>query len=336
MALLSFEWVSSIIMILLSLVIVLSLEFHFKIGNDFRGARDFGWFKSFQNKLTDTFSGQDFFEGWIGILLILLLPPLLLAGFISLFDGVFYWLVYLLISVFILFLTFGPESLEKSLEPYFNAVENDDVQGAFLHSQEIASFDTESSNSDLNEDSDDNAVDDNASDKKGSDEKVVESVDINLPETDELVRNTTRTILIESQVRYFGVIVWFIFFGPYGALFYRLAHIYSGQCKKNEFDEHEPLIAKVIHWINWVPARITALLFLLTGDFVNGFYRVKDYMTDALSDNWQLIAETGIAAQSLDRGISERNVDENAETVELVNRTAIIYLVFAALMATLL
>lgn len=298
-------------MILLSLIIVLSLEFHFKIGGDYRGARDFSWFKSFQNKLFELFSGQSFFEGLGGIALILILPSLVLLGFVNLFDGVIYWLVYLLISVCVLFLSFGPESLENSLKPYFESVENDDVESAFKHSQGISSL----KSAKLNDDQENSA-------------------DSNIPETDELVRNTTRQILIESQIRYFGVIVWFIFFGPFGALFYRLVHIYSNLCQEKEFDEHAPLMEKVVHWVNWIPARITCLLFLLTGDFVNGFYRIKDYLTDALADNWQLIAETGIAAQSLDRGISERNSDENADTMELVYRTAIIYLVFAALVAT--
>jgi AmpE protein len=299
-------------MILLSLIIVLSLEFHFKIGSDFRGARDFSWFKSFQNKLFELFSAHSFFEGWLGIALILLLPPLVLMGFVNLFDGVIYWLVYLLVSVCVLFLSFGPESLESSLKPYFDAVENDEVESAFYHSQSVSRIKTPKT-------------------KEGEETPV----DLNVPEFDELVRNTTRHILIESQIRYFGVIVWFIFFGPFGALFYRLSHIYLNHCQESEFDEHTPLMESAIHWINWIPARITSLLFLLTGDFVNGFYRIKEYLTDALADNWQLIAETGIAAQSLDRGISERNVDENTKTVELVCRTAIIYLVFAALVATL-
>ncbi|PCI65075.1 MAG: hypothetical protein COB38_11830 [Gammaproteobacteria bacterium] len=306
-------------MILLSLIIVLALEFHFKIGNDFRGARDFSWFKSLQNKLFDIFSDKAFFEGWGGVTLILLLPPIILMGFVNLFDGVLYWLVYLLISVCILFLSLGPDSLEKSLKPYFDSVDKGDVESAFKHSQALSSLKYEKFNQ-----------------EKESDEKDdSDDVEVNVPEADELVRNTTRQILIESQIRYFGVIAWFIFFGPYGALLYRLAHIYSNHCQESEFDEHTPLMDTVIHWINWIPARITSLLFLLTGDFVNGFYRVKDYLTDALADNWQLIAETGIAAQSLDRGVSERNVDENTETLELVYRTAIIYLVFAALVATL-
>ncbi len=308
-------------MILLSLIIVLALEFHFKMGNDFRGVRDFSWFKSLQNKLFDVFSERSFFEGWGGVILILLLPPIILMGFVNLFDGVIYWLVYLLISVCILFLSLGPDSLEKSLKPYFDSVESDDVESAFKHSQALSSLRSAK-------------LDEKKETEEESSVDVEDSADVNIPEVDELVRNTTRQILIESQIRYFGVIAWFIFFGPYGALLYRLAHLYSNHCQEGEFDEHTPLMDTVIHWINWVPARITSLLFLLTGDFVNGFYRVKDYLADALADNWQLIAETGIAAQSLDRGISERNVNENTETMELVYRTAIIYLVFAALVAT--
>ncbi|MGB0495538.1 MAG: regulatory signaling modulator protein AmpE [Kangiellaceae bacterium] len=305
-------------MILLSLLLVLSLEFHFKVGSEYR---DFSWFEKLQNMLADAFAGKDFYEGWGGLFLILLLPCVILYGFVNIFDGVFYWLIYFIVSICVLFLSLGPTSLEKSLKPYFDAVDEDSVEAAYLHSQSISSLkgSVGSKSNDASEDQQENVAKDTS----------------NTPEVDELVRNTTKQILIESQIRYFGVIAWFIFFGPYGALFYRLAHLYSNQSKENEFDEHSPLIEKMLHWINWIPARITSFLFLLTGDFVNGFYRIKDYLTDALADNWQLIAETGVAAQSLDRGISERNIDENTETMELVHRTAIIYLVFAALVSTL-
>jgi len=297
-------------MILISLLIVLALEFHFKIGSQYR---DFKWFEKARNFLAEVFSSRSFFDSWGGICVILLSPVLILYGFVSIFDGIIYSLVLLVVSIVVLFLTLGPISLEKTFENYFESMDRDDLEGAYLHLKQDdvelgAVADTDIEPEEQNPDT---------------------------PENDELVRNATRKILVESQKRYFGVIAWFIFLGPLGALFYRLSHIYRDACLTSEFDEHLPLMDSVIHWVDWVPARITSLLFLLTGDFVKGFYRIKDYLYDADANNDQLISDTGIAALGLEMGVSTGGVDENHSSIELVHRTVIIYLVIAAVMTTI-
>jgi len=312
-------------MTLISLLIVFALEFHFKIGSEYR---NFSWFNKIQQYLSDRFSENDFFESWGGIAIILLSPLALLYGALNLFDGSLFWLLSLAISIAILFLCLGPLPLEKSFEHYFKAVENDDLEAAYLHlnrvgsSNEINKGDEITGNVDIEQD-----------DYSRQDEIGQNSPDI--AEKDELIRNATRKILTESQKRYFGVIAWFIVLGPLGALFYRLSYLYHAHCKTAEFDEHLPLMDQIIHWIEWVPARITSMLFLLTGDFVNGFYRIQDYLTDADADNNQLISETGIASLGLEMGINDGDVNENHRTMALVNRTIIFYLVLGAVISTI-
>ncbi len=279
------------------LLLVLALEFHFKVGNEYKR---FEWFDKIANYLTDRFSEKTFFEGWQGIALIILSPILVVYVILNLFDGYSYWIISFCVSFALLFICLGPKSLEKSFEDYFASMKRDDQEAAYLHIQGLC--------------------------------EVSENSDI--PEQDELVRNVTRKILTEGQKRYFGVITWFIFLGPLGALFYRLSVIYKDKCAANEFDEHLPKLVQLNHWIGWVPARITALLFLLTGDFMNGFYRIKDYLYDAEANNDQLISETGIASIGLEMGVSVGNVDENIRSLDLVHRTVIFYLVLAAILAT--
>ncbi len=289
-------------MTLISLLIVLGLEFHFKVGGEHR---DFTWFTKLRHYLAEFFSGKAIFDSWVGIALILLLPSILLYGVVSLFGGALHWLVLFCISVAVLFLCLGPKRLEDSYEPYFNSIAKGDLEGASYHLNEI-----------------------NVSLKR------IEKMEGG--EQDEIVRSATRSILIEAHTRYFGVISWFIFFGPYGALFYRLAHLYREACSKDGFDDHLPLVEQLIHWIEWIPARITSLLFLLTGDFVNGFYRIQDYLTDANADNSQLISETGIAALGLDMGVSDGETQENQLAMAMANRTIIFYLVLGAVLSTIL
>lgn len=289
-------------MILISLLIVLALEFHFKI---FSELRDFSWFTKTRHFLFNQFSDKSFYEGWGGLLLIILLPVAVLYGFVSLFGGGLYWLIMFIVSVTVLFLSIGPKRLEESFDGYFKASESGDFEAASHHLDEI--------NQSLNR---------------------LDTIENG--EQDEIVRDATRSILIEGHTRYFGVIAWFIFFGPFGALFYRLTHLYREACAKDGFDEHLPLVEQLIHWIDWIPARLTSLLFLMTGDFVNGLYRIQDYLTDADADNSQLISETGIAALSLDMGVSGDDTNENRAALAMANRTIIFYLVVGAIVGVIL
>jgi membrane protein required for beta-lactamase induction len=297
-------------MTLICLLIALALEFHFKLGSEFR---KFTWFDSIRSFLSDQFSDNDFFESWGGIAIIILTPVLVLWGFTSIFDGMFYWFIMFIVSTVVLFICLGPKPLEESFKPYFESMENDDVEGAYLHIKEIQQDENITSD-----------ISDFAEQESSERGPVIER--------DELIRDVTRLILTESQKRYFGVIAWFIFLGPLGALLYRLSYIYCEYCQSEQFDEHLPLMRRVIHWMDWVPARITSLLFLLTGDFVSGFYRVQDYLSDADADNNQLISDTGIAALGIEMGICDDDLDENHKTQSMVQRTVIFYLVVGAIM----
>ncbi len=287
-------------MTLFALLIVLAIEFHFKIGSEYR---QFSWFEKsiqfFQAKLGE----KTFYQSWWKIGIILLAPVFVLFGFTSLFDGMLYSLILLIVSIPILFFSLGPRSLEESFSDYFSAMEREDTEAAVLHFNEIGA----------------------SIDKSRSEPK----------EKDELVRAATLKLLTEAQKRYFGPIVWFIFAGPFGALFYRLSHYYSEYCQKHGIDEESTSMLQLIHWVDWIPARITSLLFLLTGDFVKGFYPIQDYLMDAEADNNQLVSDTGLAALGLERGISDESLEENYRAYEIDKRTLIFYLVLAAIVSTI-
>jgi len=282
-------------MTLISVLIVLAAEFYFHWGAEYR---QFGWFDSLLSKCFEFFGDQAFFEGWGGLAIVLLAPVFVLSIIISLIPGFLYYPLLFLIACAVLFLSLGPKSLFESYKAYFEAMDRGDAEAGYLNLQK-------------------------------------EQLLNDLPDSDELARNVTRSILIESQTRYFGVIFWFVFLGPYGALFYRLSHYYRDVCVKEAHDEHLLLLEKLIHIIDWAPARLTSLLFLLTGDFVNGFYRVKDFFVDFSADNHQLISETGIAALGLDMQSSDGDYKENRSAMAMIDRTVIIYLVVVAALTPL-
>ena len=63
----------------------------------------------------------------------------------------------------------------------------------------------------------------------------------------------------------FAVIFWFMFTGPLGVLLYRLLYL----CKTQELTK--PAARLLVGLLDWVCARVTLLLYLLVGNFQQGF-----------------------------------------------------------------
>jgi membrane protein required for beta-lactamase induction len=282
-------------MALIVVLVVYAAEYYFRFGVNYRS---FTWFRSIQQKLAGHFDEQTFWQGWGGVALILLTPIVILWLLLNLFNDGLKDLILFVISCVVLFISIGPKTLWQSFEQYFNAVERGDQEAAFLSLQNESAYD-------------------------------------DLPESDDFIRNATRVIFVESQSRYFGVLFWFVLTGPLGALFYRLAHQYQKDCKQSLNDEHLEILHQLIHWLDWLPVRLTSFLLLLTGDFVKGFYRVKDYWFDLEANNYQIISETGVAALGIDAGMPSNQTNENKQALFLIERTMIIYLVVVAIFTPL-
>ena len=95
---------------------------------------------------------------------------------------------------------------------------------------------------------------------------------------DEVVRQTIEHGLMLSQRHVFGVFFWFVVLpGPMGAVFYRLAEHVSRAWNRPPGDATPPdqfgdFARRAFAWIDWVPARLTALGFAVVGDFEGAIY----------------------------------------------------------------
>lgn len=80
----------------------------------------------------------------------------------------------------------------------------------------------------------------------------------------------------------FAVIFWFLVLGPAGALLYRLTQSFIAAM---DDDEHGgEALDQWLFWLEWLPARITVLLFGLFGDFSRSVDLVTDAFTDTRDD----------------------------------------------------
>lgn len=125
----------------------------------------------------------------------------------------------------------------------------------------------------------------------------------------------------QTNTQLFSVLFWYVVAGPLAALTYRIVAVSCGVSAVSD------QAIKVTQWLEWIPARLTVLLFLLVGNFQRGFKLFLSFLLAKPQSNNQMLSECGIkAAQSND---SEEVSMPLAES--LVEHAVIVLLVFIAL-----
>ena len=89
---------------------------------------------------------------------------------------------------------------------------------------------------------------------------------------------------------------WFLILGPAGALVYVLSMMYQDQL--DDDDPEVEFVDRAVYWLEWVPVRITGLLFCFAGNFGPTF----DYWLNQLGDTQEstachLTTMAGLAAE---------------------------------------
>lgn len=167
------------------------------------------------------------------------------------------------------------------------------------------------------------------------------NLDAQLPlaSTGELHAQVRRGILYLAFARWFAVVFWFYFLGPWAALFYRMLHLTLAQ---NSSDSERVLIREWLQWIEWLPARILGLAFAVTGNFVSCFSAWREHLAGFIPIPHLLVFYTeraliGMVADPETDGVyfPERAAAELQELDALVARSAIAWLVMFALLRML-
>ena len=101
----------------------------------------------------------------------------------------------------------------------------------------------------------------------------------------EISRLAVERSLIASHRNVFGVFFWFLMpVGPACAVMYRLAEFLSRAWNEPEHMKNEEFgqyASKVFYWIDWIPARLTAVAFAVVGNFEDAIYSWRNY-----ADRW--------------------------------------------------
>ena len=192
------------------------------------------------------------------MLLISLAPVILIDRWLAFND---YHLFRLIFSVVVLFFAFGPHDLVTDVEEY---------QRALLHSDDSA-------------------------------EKELHLVEAAMPLTElrqhslleACSRTVTEGILAQGNKRFFAVIFWFIVLGPIGAALFRTINSlrresYRFSQAERDFQQSAKNMNEILRtWqglIGWIPARLTAISYVLAGHFDTGMHALRN-IKNAESDD---------------------------------------------------
>jgi AmpE protein len=154
-----------------------------------------------------------------------------------------------------------------------------------------------------------------------------------------------KALLFFAHKAYFAPIFWFVLLGPIATLMYRLIEslAYSGSVPSsaNSIDEADAdrndsetidsmrqVWGSLFYWVDWIPARVSGFLYLLTGDFVRGFGEFKKGLLDTEIPSEPLVSETAVRALAL------REDDEPMPAARhLAERALLLLMVLVALIS---
>jgi adenosylcobinamide-phosphate synthase len=131
----------------------------------------------------------------------------------------------------------------------------------------------------------------------------------------EIIRHLIEHSVLSAHRHVFGVLTWFTLLaalglGPSGAVFYRLAEFVPRFWKYLSRQKNIPvsdaaLIAAVKGWtfIDWVPARITAMCFAAVGNFEDAIDNWRNYQRRDKADNDGLVLAAAAGAINVQLGV---------------------------------
>lgn len=147
---------------------------------------------------------------------------------------------------------------------------------------------------------------------------------------DQQTSDVTRAILHVANERIFAVIFWFVILGPAGAVLYRLTTSLSKQDSTNDSLSAVAILFQAV--LTWVPARMLAMGYALTGHFDGALqaYRNRPYESDLALENYDVLVNTGLGALRDQEATDEISSITSAKN--LVMRSILIWIAVLALL----
>lgn len=130
-----------------------------------------------------------------------------------------------------------------------------------------------------------------------------------------------REYLVQVNEQLFAILFWYIALGPLSILAYR----FISQAKHQPAVSHQASI--LLDVLDWLPVRMTALLYLLVGNFQVGFKHFCSLFLTSPTKNKKILSRCGMDALSIDNSHSKTML--HAES--LVEHATVVLLVLLAI-----
>jgi adenosylcobinamide-phosphate synthase len=97
----------------------------------------------------------------------------------------------------------------------------------------------------------------------------------------EIARLAVESALVTTHRNVFGVFFWFLMpIGPIGAVLYRVAAHLAQSWNAPDHLKSEAFgrfASRAFYWIDWIPARLTAIAFAIVGNFEDAIYAWRNF-----------------------------------------------------------
>ncbi len=239
---------------------------------------------------------------WGQLLLVVGLPLLLALLVLDLLRPLLFGLPWIAAAAVLLLYAFGREDLQALVARYCDYCERGNGEAAWLYAREELGL---------------------ALPAEGDSEAL---------DPQWLREQIQARICYTSYQGWFAVVFYFVVLGPVAALGYRLLQLY-----RDGEDTAQGPAARVLFWLDWVPARLLLASFALAGDFV----RSRDALLATVTDPWAEPADmlsqvAGAAAAPVQEGAPlEQAAADTHALAGLLRRCAVAWIVVIALVAIL-
>jgi len=127
----------------------------------------------------------------------------------------------------------------------------------------------------------------------------------------ELARIAVEQALVTTHRNVFGVFFWFLMpVGPACAIMYRVAEYLARAWNEPEHLKNEDFgrfATKAFYWIDWIPARLTAIAFAIVGNFEDAIYAWRNFAHRWQDEAIGIILSAGGGAMGLRLGTAKEN-----------------------------
>lgn len=135
---------------------------------------------------------------------------------------------------------------------------------------------------------------------------------------DQMMDDDIAHYLVHANDELFAVLFWYLVLGPLGILAYRLISLSKKLTVISEVASY------LLELLDWLPARMTALLYLLVGNFQSGYQYYSQLFFSRPDKNSALLSVCGLAA------LDNREQKTIVQAENLVEHATIVFLVLLA------